>query len=84
MSTALDTRREELEHELDVSRRDLRRAMTDLRQATRRRVAPRQVVRRHPWALLAGAALLGLWAGLHTGAEVAPPSRGARFRRTTR
>jgi hypothetical protein len=83
MSTApLEVRREELQHRVDVSRHDLERAVRDLRRATTRRIAPRQVARRHPWALLAGAALLGLWAGARVGAPPELPT--PRTRRTNR
>lgn len=78
----LATRRVELERRLDASRDDLALAVRELGRASRRCVAPRELARRHPWAVLTGAGLLGLWLGLRSEALLSSPH--PRPRRTKR
>ena len=82
-SAPLEDRRAELEQQLDESRHDLDLAVRDLRRATRRSLTPGHVARRHPWALLAAAAVVGAWIGVRharDGSRTSPTSR----RRTRR
>lgn len=76
----IDRRRREVEQRLDASRHDLQVAVRDLRSAARRRIAPGQLVQRHPAALLGGAALFGLWLGARHGLRTSP----SRTRRISR
>jgi hypothetical protein len=55
------TEHERLETSLELHRRELQAAVDELKQSTQAWVAPRGVVARHPYPVVAAAFLAGLW-----------------------
>ncbi len=61
MSAAVRAERAALEHAIERHRGELRLALSELRRSTLDQLAPRERVRRQPYAWLGVAAGIGFW-----------------------